>query len=326
MRNLTLPEEHFKKEIEVVKEERRMRYDDKPRSFTYEQFVATAFTSSPYHHPIIGWMDDLDSMQVEDLQDWYKRWYAPNNATLVVAGDVNANDVFELAKKYFAAIPSSPIVETKPRRDIKQRGTRRITVRVPAKLPYLIMGYKVPVLSTAAESWEPYALDVLAGILSGTNSSRFPKRLVREQQISAGVDVGYNSYSRHADLFIIDATPVGKHTVVEVEAAINEQLELIKQEKVSKDELDRIKAQVVAGKVYEKDSVFYQAMQLGTLETVGLGWQHADEYSDKIKQVTAEQIQQVAKKYLLEDQLTVAVLEPLPLTIRPRKPTVNVKH
>lgn len=331
MRNLTLPEEQFKKELDVVKEERRMRYEDKPRSLTHEQFIATAFTSSPYQHPIIGWMNDLDNMQVEDLSDWYQRWYAPNNATLVVVGDVKADEVFELAKKYFAVIPAGKVAISKPRLDAPQRGQRRITVSVPAKLPYLVMGYKVPVLKTAAEEWEPYALEVLAGILSGTNSSRFPKRLVRGQQIAAGVDVGYNPYSMHDDLFTIDATPVGDHSVAEIEKAINAQLKLIKEEKVSKAELDRIKAQVVAGKVYEKDSVFYQAMQMGTLETVGLGWQRMDEYSAKVKQITSEQIQQVAKKYLLADQLTVAILEPLPLETKiqqtkPRKKTLNIKH
>ena len=136
---------------------------------------------------------------------------------------------------------------------------------------------------------------------------------MRGQQIAAGVDVGYNPYSMYGELFIIDATPIGGHTLAEIETAINEQLELVKNEKVSEAELDRIKAQVLAGKVYEKDSVFYQAMQMGTLETVGLGWQRMDEYGDKIKQVTPEQIQQVAKKYLVKDQRTVAVLDPLPL-------------
>lgn len=313
MRNLTLPPEHFKKEVEVVKEERRMRYEDKPRSLTHEQFMATAYTSSPYQHPIIGWMNDLDNMQVEDLSDWYQKWYAPNNATLVVVGDVKADEVFALAKQYFGPLQPGKIPAIKPRVEPEQTGERRITVRKPAKLPYMLMGYKVPVLKTAKEEWEVYALEMLAGVLSGSDSSRFPKRLVRGQQIAAGVDVGYSPYSMHGELFVIDATPIGNNNMADIEKAINEQLEIIKTEKVSKAELERIQAQVVAGKVFEKDSVFYQAMQMGTLETVGLGWQRMDEYSEKIKQVTPEQIQQVAKKYLVKDQLSVAILEPLPL-------------
>jgi zinc protease len=315
MRNLTLPLDHFNKEREVVKEERRMRYEDKPRSLTHEQFMATAYTSSPYHHPIIGWMNDLDNMTVEDLSDWYQKWYVPNNATLVVVGDVKADEVFTLAKQHFAAIQPGKVPAIKPRVEPAQTGERRITVRKPAKLPYMLMGYKVPTLKTAKQEWEVYALEMLAGVLSGSDSSRFPKRLVRGQQIAAGVDVGYNPYSMYGELFVIDATPVGKNSLAEIEQAINQQLELIKTEKVSAVELDRIKAQVVAGKVFEKDSVFYQAMQMGTLETVGLGWQRMDEYSEKIKQVTPEQIQKVAKKYLVKDQLTVAILDPLPLEI-----------
>lgn len=313
MRNLTLPPEHFSKERDVVKEERRLRTEDKPRSLTHEQFMATAFTSSPYHQPVIGWMNDLDNLTVKDLTDWYKKWYAPNNATLVVVGDVNADEVFALAKQHFGKIPSSEVPAIKPRTEPEQSGERRITIRKPAKLPYMIMGYKVPVLKTANEEWEVYALEVLAGVLSGSNSSRFPKRLVRGQQIAAGVDVGYSLYSMYDELFVIDATPVGKHSLEEIEQAIYKELEEIKHEKVSQAELERIKAQVVAGKVFEKDSVFYQAMQMGTLETVGLGWQRMDEYSEKIKQVTPEQIQQVARKYLVKDKRTVAVLEPLPL-------------
>lgn len=323
MRNLTLPLDHFNKERDVVKEERRMRYEDKPRSLMHEQFMATAYTSSPYHNPIIGWMNDLDNMTVEDLSDWYQKWYAPNNATLVVVGDVNADEVFALAKQHFGAIQPGKVPAIKPRVEPAQTGERRIIVRKPAKLPYMIMGYKVPVLKTAKEEWEVYALEMLAGVLSGSDSSRFPKRLVRGQQIAAGVDVGYNPYSMYGELFVIDATPIGKHSLAEIEKAIHEQLEIVKSEKVSETELDRIKAQVVAGKVFEKDSVFYQAMQMGTLETVGLGWQRMDEYSEKIKQVTPEQIQKVAKKYLVKDHLTVAILDPLPLETKQKSSKQN---
>ncbi len=313
MRNLILPPDHFKKELAVVIEERQMRTEDKPHSLVYEKFNASAWISSPYHQPIIGWMNDLQNLKVEDLKPWYARWYAPNNATLVVAGDVNADEVKALAEKYFADIPPSDLQALKPRIEPTQKSTRRITVRVPAKLPYLLMGYKVPVLKTAEHDWEPYALEVLAGVLSGGSSARFPKELVRKQQIAVSADVGYNLYARQAEIFLLDATPAAGHTVEEVEAAIQAQLQQIKDTPVTTKELARIKAQVVAGKVYERDSIFYQAMQLGTLETVGLGWQRMDEYADRVRTITAEQVQQVAKKYLINDSLTVAVLEPLPL-------------
>ena len=313
MRNLTLPPDQFRKELAVVIEERRMRTEDKPQALVYEKFNAAAWVSSPYHQPIIGWMNDLQNLTVEDLKPWYARWYAPDNATLVVVGDVDARHVKALAEKYFGDIPPAKRQPVKPRIEPEQKGPRRIAVRVPARLPYLLMGYKVPVLKTAKQDWEPYALEVLAGILSGGNSARFPRELVRKQQIAASVDAGYNLYARQADLFLIDATPADGHTVAEVEAAILAQLQRLRETPVSARELARIKAQVVAGKVYERDSVFYQAMQLGTLETVGLGWQRMDEYADRVRAVTAEQVRQVAQKYLQENRLTVAVLDPLPL-------------
>ena len=319
MRHLTLPDEHFKKELAVVIEERQMRTEDKPRGLAYEQFNATAYTSSPYQQPVIGWMDDLKNLSVDDLKPWYKRWYSPNNATLVVVGDVDPDAVHKLAKQHFGKIPPSELKPIKPRTEPQQMGERRITVKAPAKLAYLLMGYKVPVLKTVEQEWEVYALEVLANVLSGSSSSRFAKELVRKQQIAAGADVGYNLYGRHTELFLIDATPSNGKSISEVENAIRDEIERVKNKPVTQQELDRIKAQVVAAKVYEKDSVFYQAMQMGTLETIGLGWQKMDEYMDKLRAVTAEQVQQVARKYLINDGLTVAILEPQPLDGSPRR-------
>lgn len=326
MRNLTLPEEEFKKELAVVMEERRMRTEDKASALTAEQFYATAFSNNPYHQPIIGWMNDLKNMQVADLKSWYEKFYAPNNATLVVAGDVNAGDVFKLAKKYFADLKPSTIAVTKPRLDAEQKGERRITVKAPAKLPYMLMGYKVPSYKTAKEDWEPYALDVLAYVLSGGSSSRFSKSLVRKQQIAVSADTGYGIFSRLDELFLIDATPAKGYSVKQLEQAINKELDKVKNDLVSTKELERIKAQAIAEKVYEKDSVFYQAMQIGMLETVGLDWKLNDEYTKRIRQVTAEQIQKVAKKYLVKDTLTVAVLDPQPLTAKKRHSSITSRH
>lgn len=326
MRNLTLPEEEFKKELAVVMEERRMRTEDKATALTSEQFYATAYTNNPYHQPIIGWMNDLENLQVEDLRAWYEKFYAPNNATLVVVGDVNAAEVFELAKTYFAVLKPSTIASTKPRLDAEQKGERRITVKAPARLPYMLMGYKVPSYKTAKEDWEPYALDVLAFVLSGGSSSRFSKSLVRKQQIAVSADTGYGIFSRLDELFLIDGTPAAGYSVKQLEDAINKEIDKVKNELVDVKELERIKAQTIAEKVYEKDSVFYQAMQIGMLETVGLDWKLNDVYTKRIRQVTAEQIREVAKKYLVKDTLTVAVLDPQPLTAKKRRAESTGRH
>jgi len=319
MRNLRLNADELKKELEVVTEERRMRTDDKPRSKMQEYFMAIAFSNSPYRNPVIGWPSDIANYKVEDLQKWYQGWYAPNNATLVVVGDVDSDAVFALAEKYFAHIKSSKIETIKPQAEIEQHGVRKTTVRLPAKLPYILMGYKVPVLNTVENETDAYALEVLAGILDGGNSARLASKLVRGQQIAVSAGAGYNMITRLPELFLLEATPATGKTVFDMEYALKEEIYNLKAKLVSDEELQRVKAQVLASAVYERDSNFYQAMQLGMLETVGLGWQKVAEYVDKVNQITAEQVRDAARKYLLEDKLTIAYLNPQPITEHKRK-------
>jgi zinc protease len=294
-------------------EERRLRTEDKPTSLTYEQFMASAFTSSSYRIPTIGWMDDLENMVLADLQRWYDRWYAPNNATVVVVGDVDPQAVLALAKKHFGPLKPEVLEPPKPRIEPEQVGKRRITVRRPAKVPYMVMGYKTPVLKTASEEWEPYALTVLAGVLDGGSSARLSRELVRGQQIAASAGASYDPYARQSSMFLLDVTPANSRTIESAEQALQEQIQRLRTEPVAQDELDRIKAQTIAGEVYQQDSIFYQGMVIGKLETTGMSWRLKDEFVERINAVTAEQVQAVAKKYLVESGLTVAVLEPLPM-------------
>ncbi len=312
MRNLLLPEEEFNKEIEVVKEERRMRTEDNPNALTQEQLYATAFTTSPYHHPIVGWMQDLDSMTAADLRAWYEQWYAPNNATLVVVGDVNPKDVYKLAKRYFGKHKAQDLADRKPRLEPKQRGERLVVVKAPAEVPYLAIGYKVPSLTTADEDWQPYALSVLAGILSGGQSSRLQQRLVRKRELVTRISADYNETTRYMDLFTIDATPAKGRSIEEVEQAIHDEIAELKKTLVSGDELKRIQAQVIASEVYRQDSISHQSFLIGSLETVGIGWEMLESYAESIQAVTAEQIREVANKYLIADGRTIAVLQPQP--------------
>jgi zinc protease len=313
MRNLKLLPDEFAKEQQVVLEERRLRTDDQPRAKLGEQFNAVAFSNSPYRDPVIGWPDDVSRLTVGDLSDWYQRWYAPNNATVVVVGDVNPAEVFKLAQQHFGPLKPSPLPELKPQAEIDQVGLRRITVKAPAKLPYIVLGYKAPVLKGALDDAEAYALEVAAGVLDGGNSARLESRLVRGQQIAASVGAGYDLYSRMPSLFMIEGTPVQGKTVDDLEKALLEEVRQLQSAPVTAEELDRVKAQVLANKVFERDSIFYQAMQLGTAETVGLGWQKVDEFVDKINAVTPQQVQQAAKKYLTEDRLTIGHLDPQPI-------------
>jgi len=327
MRNLQLRDEEFKKELQVVLEERRMRTDDKPRSKTFEFFSAAAHTNGGYKNPVIGWPNDIEQLTVTDLKDWYKRWYVPNNATLVVAGDVESEAVFELAEKYFGALEAGPIAVNKPRLEVPQIGERRLSVKLPAELSYLMMGYKVPSLATTSDQREAYALEVLSGILDGGNSARLSSNLVRGKQIAVAAGASYDLYSRLSSLFMINATPAQGRSLPAVEVALKDEISLLRKQPVSKAELDRVKAQVLANAIFERDSVFYQAMQIGTLETVGLGWQKMDEYVDKVNEITAKDILNVARKFLVEEGLTIAYLDPLPLDNRtPVKASLGGRH
>ena len=168
---------------------------------------------------------------------------------------------------------------------------------------------------------------MLAGVLDGGNSSRISRNLIRKDEIAVQAGAGYELYARQNALFMLDGSPANGHSIEQLEKALVAEIEAIKQTPPTDAELDRVKAQVLAAAVYEQDSTFYQAMQLGILETNGLGWQRKDEYLKRIQSVTAEQVQAVAKKYLIPDRLTVAVLDPLPLDNQPvRKAAGGMRH
>ncbi len=311
MQNLKLNLGEFKKEVEVVKEERRLRTDDRPEAQVYEKFMATAFRASNYRNPIIGWPQDLEAMQLQDLEAWYRRYYAPNNATLVVAGDVDPDEVFALAERYFGKLPRRELAPAADVAEPPQDAPRRLELRLPAKVPYLLMGFHVPSMNADdPDNWEPYALEILAYILDGGKSARLPRRLVREQRIASSVGVGYDPVSRLSTLLIINGHPANGKSIAELEAALQAEIERLKAEPVSPQELDRVKAQIVASNVFERDSVFYQAMKLGELETVGLDWRLESQMVDRLRAVTAEQVLRVAQKYLVSENMTVAVLAP----------------
>jgi zinc protease len=313
MVNLNMSDREFAKEIQVVMEERRWRTEDKPQALVGEQLMTTTLQAHPYGRPVIGWMNDLENMKAQDARDWYKRWYAPNNATLVVVGDVRPQEVFRLAKKYFGPLKPQKLPERKPQNEPEQKGERRVVVKAPARLPYLAMAYPVPALRSP-EDWEPYALEVLAGVLDGHAASRLNRDLVRRDRVAVSVGAGYDAVSRGPALFEFDGSPSEGSTVDDLEIAIRGQIEQLKEAGITEEELQRVKAQVIAADVYQRDSMFYQAMQIGMLEsTPGLSWRMLDDFTRRLQAVTAGQVQTVARKYLVDDKLTVAVLDPQPI-------------
>ena len=314
MHNLNLSDAEFAKEVKVVMEERRMRTDDEPRALLNEKLMAVTFQEHPYQHPVIGWMNDLLALTAGDAREWYQTWYAPNNATLVVAGDVKAEDVFKLAQRYYGPIPAKKLPQRKPHNEPPQTGIKRFVVKAPAELPYLVMAYHAPELRDPEKDWKPYAMEVLAGILDGNESARLNKSLVREQQLASEVGAGYDATSRGPSLFTLDGTPSSGKSVAELEAGLRQQIALLVKDGVSEDELKRVKAQVTAGEVYKRDSVFYQAMQIGQMESIGLGYKAIPVMLKKLQEVTAKQVQEVARELFQDDNLSIAVLDPQPIS------------
>jgi zinc protease len=297
MRYLKLEEQEFQPERQVVAEERRMRVEDKPSAKFFEQFMSHAYPQGPYHHPVIGWMQDIQDYQLKDLQAWYQQWYAPNNATLVVAGDVEPKAVMALAQQYFGGLKPQPI-PVAPTQQVRLADVASFERKDKTETPTLLIGYPVPSLATAAQPREAYALEVLAEILDGGDSARLPASLVREQSVASSAGAGYSLYDRLSSLFFFEVSPAKGHSLEQAEKALETQIERLKTQPVTDQELARVKAQIEAAKVYEKDSLFYQAMQLGQLETVGLSWRSYQDYVDQVLSVTPQEIMQVAQKYL----------------------------
>jgi zinc protease len=314
MRNLLLLEEEFKNEIRVVLEERRLRTDDNPQALLGETARAVAYQTSPYRQPVVGWAADLQAMEIGDLSAWYKRWYAPDNATLVVVGDVEPKAIKALAIKHFGAIARQNVKPMRKRPEVVQQGTKTVTVTSKkTHVPHLYMGYKTPVLNDVSSDlpeWEIYALDVLMEILDGGPSARLSRRLVREKRIAADVGADYSSTSRLSGLFSFHATPAAEHSLEDLEEAIIDEIAILQKEPPTQAELARIKTQVVADRIYQRDSMFYQGLIIGTLESVGLDWRLNDEYVENINRVTPVQVRDVASKYLIPASLTIAKLLP----------------
>lgn len=321
MRNLLLRPQDFAKEIQVVMEERRMRVDDNPQEILLERLNAAAFVASPYHHPVIGWKNDLQNMTVEDLRKWYETWYAPNNAILVVVGDVKSNLVYQLAQTYFSNLKPINLPKIKSEKELPTLGEKRLIIHTPAQLPWLVMAYPVPVIKQGLNSQDPYVLHLIATLLSGGNSARFAKNLIRNQQIAADANAFYNPINRLDSLFLLQATPTSGHSLTELESSLLSQIKQIQTFSVNTEELSRAKAQIAADKIYREDSITAKANELGSLAAINLPWQIERDYLKHINAITPRQIQAVANKYLLASHLTIAYL--LPLSINTAVPDSN---
>ncbi len=305
MTHLLINEKEFAPEHLVVIEERRLRIDDQPSNVLSEVMRATAFLAHAYRNPTIGWPSDMAAYTREDVVQHYRTHYAPNNATLVVAGDIKKDAVLLRIQWLFGSIPRQPDPPKVITQEPPQIGERRVFVRKEAELPLLFVVYHVPNLTHP----DSFALQVLAYILGGGESARFHRRVVYEKQLASYAGADYNSVHVDPFLFGCSAGPLPGKTAEEVEQALYAEVERVQREPVSDRELQKAKNQIESEFIFAQDSVHQLAEMLGRYESVA-SWKLLDEFLDGVGKVTAADVQGVAQKYLVPDNRTAAILIP----------------
>lgn len=308
MQGLLLDAKELQTERDVVKEERRLRTEDDPQGHLVEALFAQAFMSHPYHWPVIGWFADLDAMTLDDLQRHYDTYYSPNNATLVIVGDIKAETLMLTITKLFEPIPKGPTPKPVTVMEPDQRGERRFLLKREAQVPFVMLGYRVPNYT----SEDSYALNVLEAILSAGKSSRLYQSLVYDQKLALAVGAEYSLMQADPGLFYFFTLVNPSQKVEPVEETLRKEIGRLQNEPPTELELQRAKNQIEASHVFEQDSNFRSAMLLGQAETVGAGWKKVGQFLERTKAVTAKDVQRVARQYLLDDMLTIGTLIPLP--------------
>ena len=318
------PDEEFRKEIEVVKEERRLRTEDQPRAQLFEQLMATTFVASPYRRPIVGWMSDLDAMTPEDVRAFHRQWYVPINAAVVVAGDVDPEQVRVLAEKYYGAIRPGALPQRKPRAEPEQMGLRRIVVQAPAEQSVVALAFRVPSLQRvqdlAPTDREALALIVLSAVFSGYDGARLERALSQaNDRVADSAGSSAMVTGRGPALFMFSGIPAQGKTPEQLEAGLRAEVARVAREGVSEAELARVKTQWMASTVYQRDSLQGQAQELGSHWVQGWPLDAETRLLELLRSVTPAEVQAVAAKYFGDDRLTVATLAPLPQEARRKR-------
>ncbi|MFM6986360.1 MAG: M16 family metallopeptidase [Hydrogenophaga sp.] len=318
-------DDEFFRELEVVKEERRQRIEDAPRARFFEAFTATAFQTSPYRRPVIGWMSDIEALTPQDVRDFHARWYVPANAAVVIAGDVDVQQVRELAERIYGRIPARAVPPRKPRDEVPTQGPRRIEYRAATEQALVALSWQMPRLAAPdaqdAGSQDALALTVLAAVLDGYGVNRLDRALVQGvgrggQRLADSVGASYGLASRGPQTFSLTAVPAAGVAPEAVAAALQAEVARIAREGISAAELQRVKTQWLASETYKLDSVFAQARELGSHWINGWAVDASPRLMERLQAVSAAQVQSVAERLFGDDALTTGVLLPDPQ--RPR--------
>ncbi|MBF0262537.1 MAG: insulinase family protein [Magnetococcales bacterium] len=313
MRGLKLAEEEFKSENLVVREERRMRTDADPNQRMLERYRALVFGDHPYGRPVIGAMNEIEALTLTDLASWYQTYYAPNNATLVVVGDVDLEATEKLVRNYFSPLPAQPEIPRPRLPDPPRRETpaRLEVIDKAAKLPIWMAGYTVPSLAMTPDSNDAMALDILAAVLGGGNTSRLHNRLIREQALAVSASCSYSGHALSWEQFSLSAMPKAGTDLKAIEAAMFTEVERLQKEPVPARELEKAQNGLIAERVYTMDSIDHIAWVIGRMSLNGVNWRVMfDDYPARVRAVTSADLQRVATRYLQPERLTVGILKP----------------
>ncbi len=310
MSNLLLRQQDFDPEMKVVMEERRLRTDDNPRSLAFERFKWIAYPTSHYRQPVIGHMKNLQNIQLEDVKKWYRDWYIPNNAILIIVGDVDSENALLQVQKYFGDIPARKIPARNDVLEFDRVGYRHMELNLPVQVPNLFMAWNVRSLVTAKNPQDAYALTIIKNLLDSGISSRLQDRLVRDKKVLTAISVSYDPYSRGDSLLSISALPVDGVSLQEAEKAIQNEIDLLKTELIKPEEVERVTAKFVSNLVYSQDDIAGQTKMIGNLEINGLSFRLMDELPKHFETVTPQDIQRVANIYFSRDNLSTLYLSP----------------
>ena len=310
MTNLQMRQSDFEPEMKVVMEERRQRTDDNPRSQAFERFKWIAYPTSHYRQPVIGHMKNLQNIQLDDLKQWYKNWYTPNNAILVIVGDVNAEQAVRQVEKYFGNIPSRKTPQRNDVLEFERIGYRHMEINTNVQIPNLFMSWNVRSLASAKNPQDAYVLNMIRNVLDSGISSRLQDRLIRQKKLATALSVSYDPYNRGDSLFSISAVPATGVSLEDMQKAIQAEIDLLKTELVQPAELERISAKFISNMIYAQDDISGQAKTMGNLEVNGLSYRLMDELPKHYENVSPQDVQRTANTYLIRENLSTMYLMP----------------
>lgn len=296
----------FDSERAVVMEERRMSTEDKPEDALDEQTRAAAFVEHPYHWPVIGWMQDIRRLTLDDVYTYHSIYYSPQNAVIVSVGDFRADQVMKQIEESFSGIKNGPKPPPMPIVEPEQRGERRIELLHAAELPAFQEGFHVPNFKAGSDA---YALEVAGEVLADGKSSRLYRRLVMEKRMVVEINAGFDMTSFDPNLFVFAAQMRPDVKAEDALAEVDKEIAELRDHPVDADELQKAKNLEAAQFVFGQDSVFREAMLLGIYEMLG-DYKQVDAYLPGIDKVTAADVQRVARKYLVSENRTTGVLIP----------------